>query len=179
MTMPAGVVGCRHAIRTTRALPFLRGLLCLYTLAALCMTPACSDEVQLSPAADSSRAELIVAGRKVTVELALDTPTRTQGLMYRTALGDDQGMLFIFPDVAARVFWMRNTLIPLDIVFLDDMGTVINVEEAPPAVERPGFHSLRPARFVLELRKGWSQEYGLLPGQTIAISQALRDRAEP
>jgi len=128
---------------------------------------------------DSSRAELVVAGRPVTVELALDTQTRTRGLMHRTSLGADQGMLFIFPDVAARVFWMRNTLIPLDIAFLDDEGVVINVEEAPPAVEKPGFHSLRPARFVLELNRGWSREHGLLPGQTIAISEALRARAIP
>ena len=156
-----------------------RLLLNLCALAALCLSPACGDEVKLPPAVDYSRTELLVAGRTVTVELALDTPTRTRGLMDRTSLGHDHGMLFIFPDVAARVFWMRNTLIPLDIAFLDDAGTVINVEEAPPAVEKPGFHSLRPARFVLELNRGWSQEHGLLPGQTIAISQALRDRAIP
>lgn len=176
MTMSACIVARCRPLCGPRA---LRGLLSLCAWAALWLAPGCGDEVQLAPAVDTSRAELLVAGRKVTVELALDSPTRTLGLMHRTSLGDDQGMLFIFPDVEARVFWMRNTLIPLDIAFLDDEGVVINIEEAPPAVEKPGFHSRRPARFVLELNRGWSQEHGLLPGQSIVIAEALRDRAIP
>lgn len=149
--------------------------------AALLLLAGCRDETVLVPAAvpDARTAELDVAGRTVTVELASDGPTRTRGLMNRTSLGADRGMLFLFPDTSSRVFWMRNTLIPLDIVFIDDEGLVINVEEAPPAVEKPGFHSRRPARFVLELNRGWSREHGLVPGRLIVISQALRDRAEP
>ncbi|MFT7461672.1 MAG: uncharacterized membrane protein (UPF0127 family) [Pseudohongiellaceae bacterium] len=140
--------------------------------------PSCAKEPVLTSMPDRHRTELVVAGRAVIVELATDVPTRTRGMMHRTSLGADKGMLFIFEDSAPRVFWMRNTLIPLDIIFLDDDGMVINVEQAPPAVERPGFHSKRPARFVLELNRGWSEEHKLLPGQVIEISKALRDRAE-
>jgi uncharacterized membrane protein (UPF0127 family) len=149
-------------------------------LVLLALVPhACSDDPKLVAVPEPGTAVLQVAGRTVTVELATDVATRTRGMMHRLSLGPERGMLFIFPDTIPRVFWMRNTLIPLDIIFLDDDGLVINIEEAPPAVEKPGFHSLKPARFVLEFNRGWSAEHGLKPGQKIEINQALRDRATP
>lgn len=139
-------------------------------LVALSLT-GCGQEKQLVPIQPSvdGRLQLSVAGRTVSVELALDVPTRTRGLMHRPSLGEDAGMLFVFPDSAPRTFWMRNTLVPLDLIFLDDQGRVINVEEAPPMVERPGFHSDRAARYVLELNRGWCSRHGLQAGDRIEI----------
>ncbi|MHC4845638.1 MAG: DUF192 domain-containing protein, partial [Planctomycetota bacterium] len=87
-----------------------------------------------------------MAGRTVSVELAVTPVARNNGLMHRTSLDPDAGMLFIFTDDKARTFWMRNTLIPLDIIFLDADGTVQNIEQGQPMAEVPGYHSLRNAR---------------------------------
>ena len=131
----------------------------------------CGRSPELQPAAPASALEheLQVAGRTVRVELAVDRQQRDLGLMHRTELDPDAGMLFLFPDDQPRTFWMRNTLIPLDIVFLDADGTVQNIAHGEPLVELPGLHSLRPARFVLELNAGWCAQHGLAPGQRIAI----------
>lgn len=144
----------------------------VFLLCWMVMTPmACSDDPALVPAQSEAPVSipLQVAGRQVTVELALTPTARNRGLMHRSSLPVDHGMLFIFTDVAPRQFWMRDTLIGLDIVFLDADGTVQNVTEAPPGVERPGFHSLRPAQFVLEMVRGWCREAGLAPGDQIQI----------
>jgi uncharacterized membrane protein (UPF0127 family) len=109
------------------------------------------------------------SGHPVRVELALTRAERDRGLMHRTSLETDAGMLFLFPDEAPRTFWMRNTLIPLDILFLDSDGTIQNIARGQPGVERPGYHSLRPARMVLELSAGWCAEHGIQAGQQVEI----------
>lgn len=117
--------------------------------------------------------ELIVAGRTVTVELAITPPARNMGLMHRTSLDPDRGMLFIFTDSKPRTFWMRNTLIPLDIIFLNADGTVQNIEQGAPMAEVPGYHSRGSARMVLELNAGWAAEHGLKAGDRIEIAAEL------
>ena len=116
-----------------------------------------------------TQAVLQVAGRSVTVDLALDDAARTRGLMHKTQLDADAGMLFVFPDARPQRFWMRNTLIPLDICFLDADGTLQNVARGLPGVEEPGYHSARPARMVLELNAGWCEAHGLKAGDRLAI----------
>ena len=115
------------------------------------------------------RVTLQVAGRPVVVELAVTAAERNQGLMHRTSLGADAGMLFLFTDDRPRTFWMRNTLIPLDIIFLDADGSVQNVAAGEPGVEVPGYMSRRPARMVLELNAGWAAAHGLKPGDRIEV----------
>lgn len=149
-----------------------------WALVVLAALAACGSEPETlrpaRPAGPPKEATLTVAGRQVTVELALDDMTRARGLKHRTRLEPDHGMLFIFPDVELRKFWMRDTLISLDIVFLSDDGTVQNIEaNAPPAVEHPGFLSRDKARFVLEMAGGWCAEAGLEPGDRIEISPDL------
>lgn len=141
------------------------------------------EEVRLSPARSSAvapkAAELTVAGREVSVELAYTDITRSKGLMGRTRMEADSGMLFLFVDEKPRRFWMRHTLIGLDIAFLDDAGRVLNIEHGRPAVEFPGYRSVAPARFVLEMVDGWCAEAGLKPGDLIEIPPELRNLAEP
>lgn len=154
----------------------------IVALAAL-LVPACADgrsahDGAPAPATTGTRT-LSVAGRTLALELALDTPTRAQGLMYRTSLAPDAGMLFLFPRAEPRTFWMRNTRIPLDIAFLEDDGTIINVRSAPPMVERPGFTSLRPCRVVLEMNQGWFEAAGLVPGDRVPFPPAWLDEARP
>jgi uncharacterized membrane protein (UPF0127 family) len=124
-------------------------------------------------------AELQVAGRTIHVELAYTDAARTRGLMARTGLEPDNGMLFLFTDEKPRRFWMRDTLIGLDIAFLDETGRVLNIEQGRPGVEVPGYRSSGPARFVLEMAEGWCEEAGLGPGDRIEIPGSLRELAEP
>jgi len=156
---------------------------CLPLLAALLLLAACHDGKQaaeaLTPAPGGKAAPvtltLPVTGgtRDVLVELAITNEQRNMGLMNRTRLAEDAGMLFVFATDQPRTFWMRNTYLPLDILFLDADGTVQNIVAAQPGVEKPGYHSLRPARMVLELNRGWCASHGLVPGAKIPVPAEL------
>lgn len=103
-----------------------------------------------------------------TVELALTREQQIQGLMFREEMALDHGMLFVFPDRAQRSFWMRNTLISLDMLFIDGDGTVINIEErAVPLDERPRYSSDGPAQAVLEINGGVAGLLGIRPGDRV------------
>lgn len=96
-----------------------------------------------------------------------------QGLMHRDTLPRD-GMLFIFPQAAERTFWMANTSIPLDMVFVSTEGFVLNVEEADPepgvpAAELVRYTSAGPAKWVIETRQGFSREHGIAAGTRVWI----------
>ena len=102
---------------------------------------------------------------RFTVEVA-DTPEIWEhGLMERTSLAPNAGMLFIFPDVAPRTFWMMNTLIPLDMLFIDAGRRVINIQEnaLPCAAPRrcPTYSSTAPAKYVLEIPGGRARALGI------------------
>ena len=146
---------------------------------ALLGAAACSDgDGDLGrPHQRVDRLELSVAGRPVSCELAVTDREHGRGLMGRTKLGPDEGMLFVYTSALPRTFWMRDTLIPLDIVFLDDAGTVLNVAEAAAGVEKPGFHSRGPARMVLELNRGWSARHGLEAGARVEVPAEILARA--
>lgn len=100
------------------------------------------------------------------VELATTSQSQSNGLMNRYILPFNQGMLFIFDDVTMRTFWMKNTKIPLDIMFFDEKGRLINTQSALPCMEDPCevYPSLEPAKYVLELRGGSTEKFGLKPG---------------
>lgn len=101
------------------------------------------------------------------VELALTNKQRQQGLMYRKELAPDKGMLFIFPTERMQSFWMRNTYIPLDIIFLRADGSIVNiVKNAEPETDTPR-SSTAPAKAVLEIAGGRAAELQLAPGDTV------------
>lgn len=100
----------------------------------------------------------------VKAEVAATRDARTRGLMWRTALAEGDGMLFLFPLEDLLSFWMKNTLIPLDMVFIDSSWTIVGIVEraAPRTLDSrgPGV----PAQYVLEVPAGWSAKIGLKPG---------------
>lgn len=105
--------------------------------------------------------------RRFVVELAVKDHERQRGLMYRSALGEDEGMVFFFEAMAPLSFWMKNTWIPLDMLFIDDDLTVVGiVESAEPMTTTPRSPG-KEARFVLEIQGGLSQQLGLKPLQKV------------
>jgi uncharacterized membrane protein (UPF0127 family) len=106
----------------------------------------------------------------VEVELARTDTHRARGLMYRTELDADAGMLFSWPTASLRSFWMRNTCLPLDMLFIAADGTIAGVlEQVPTLNERP--RGVRcPAAHVLEVNAGYVRAHGVEPGQRIEIT---------
>ncbi|WP_162687475.1 DUF192 domain-containing protein [Bradymonas sediminis] len=104
------------------------------------------------------------------LELAISPDEHEKGLMYRRELPDDWGMLFIYPDEGMRSFWMQNTYIPLDMIFIDARGEVVHfLEEVEPLTRTPR-RSERYARYVLELRGGRAAEIGLKVGHRVTLN---------
>lgn len=100
------------------------------------------------------------------IEIADDQNERTAGLMYRNFLPDNQGMLFVFEQTQQVGFWMKDTPLPLDLIFIDEGGRVAGILEGKPLSEAlisPGV----PVRFVLELKKGTAAKVGIEDGDVI------------
>ena len=109
-------------------------------------------------------------GYTVAVEVAADDETRTQGLMYRDQLRPGTGMLFFFATTGDYPFWMKNTLIPLDIIWIDEGQKVAAVAtDVPPckADPCPSYPPNAPARYVLELAAGMAARHKVTAGSTL------------
>jgi uncharacterized protein len=102
-----------------------------------------------------------------TVELALTAEQRAVGLMNRESMAEDHGMLFRFETVRPITMWMRNTLIPLDMIFIREDGTVAGFHENAEPLSESIIASPEPVKFVLELNGGKAAEIGLAPGDTV------------
>ena len=126
-------------------------------LAALAAAPTRAE----SPRA--ATVQLTAGIHLITAEVAATDPERARGLMFRQSLAANHGMLFIFDRKAAHCMWMRNTLIPLSVAFIDDDGTIVNIENMQPHDERS--HCARqPVRYALEMIQGWFAQKGIGPG---------------
>ena len=102
-----------------------------------------------------------------TVEVADDDKERARGLMFREELAPDAGMLFDFFDERPVAFWMQNTLIPLDMIFIKDDGTIARVHAEAVPMDRTSVPSGEPVRFVLEIPGGRAAELGIEAGDTL------------
>jgi uncharacterized membrane protein (UPF0127 family) len=105
----------------------------------------------------------------VSVEHAATDPHRTRGLMYRTQMAEDQGMLFSWSEARPRSFWMQNTCLPLDMFFIGPDHRIVGVLEQVPVLNRAARRVPCPAQFVLELNAGWARRHGVEPGQRVVI----------
>lgn len=145
-------------------------------LAALSLSPAHAEArfgtAQCAPGVVIVRTD--AGPLDLTVEIA-DTPkSREQGLMFRRSLDDRSGMLFIYDEPERVSFWMRNTLIPLDIIFIDETGTIRRIHEmAKPLDETPlpGAYENDPdpeRLMIVEIAGGEAERLGVEEGQAIA-----------
>lgn len=89
--------------------------------------------------------------------------------MYRTEMPEDEGMLFSWPDESQRSFWMRNTCIPLDMMFVATDLTIVGIVEQVPVLNEQSRSVKCPSRHVIEVNAGWSRKNGVEPGQRVAL----------
>jgi uncharacterized membrane protein (UPF0127 family) len=137
---------------------------------ALLLPSACASRTPDPATTPSPRVviETRAGGRHVVaVELARTDAERTRGLMHRTTLAPDAGMLFLFDESVEHAFWMKNTLIPLDMIFIAEDGRIAGIV----ARAVPGDLSPRsaggPSRYVLEVNGGWAEAHGVAPGDRV------------
>jgi uncharacterized protein len=104
---------------------------------------------------------------RFSVEIADDEVERGRGLMHRPALGENEGMLFLYPDLAPRAFWMKDTLIPLDILFLGADGTILAIAGDAKPMDETIIPSGLPAKAVLEIRGGLAEQLGINIGDRV------------
>jgi uncharacterized membrane protein (UPF0127 family) len=102
---------------------------------------------------------------RVRVEIADDEAELARGLMYRTALAEHRGMLFVFEEEQELSFWMKNTLIPLSIAFMDSEGRIVDIQDMKPLDDDPpSYVSAEPAQYALEVNQGFFEERGVKVG---------------
>jgi uncharacterized protein len=114
-----------------------------------------------------------IDGHRFTIEVADTDASRERGLMDRKSMPPDHGMLFVFPDSEPRTFWMKDTLIPLDMLFFDNRRRLVTlISDAPPCTADPCriYPSNAPARYVLELNAGTAAKFGIREGDVLAFS---------
>lgn len=113
---------------------------------------------------------VVLKDKTFYVELAQNDEQRMHGLMYREHMAPDRGMFFLFPAEAMQAFWMKNTLIPLDILYFDkDFRLVSAQTDVPPCKADPcqAYPSSGPAKYVLELNAGTADKLGVKPGDKV------------
>lgn len=118
-----------------------------------------------------------VGGQRYAVEVADDDAERARGLMFRDVMAAGRGMLFIHDSEAPQAYWMKNTRIPLDILYFDDARTLVSQQrDVPPCSlgdRCPPYPSNSPARFVLELNAGEAARLGLQDGVQLEFGPAI------
>jgi len=110
--------------------------------------------------------ELTAGFHRIEAEVAATPQNRAQGLMHRKAMESQRGMLFVFTHDAAHCMWMKNTLIPLSVAFMDANGRILNIAEMKPHSE-DNHCAAKPARYALEMNGGWFAQRGLKAGDVV------------
>nr|MBL8411680.1 DUF192 domain-containing protein [Dechloromonas sp.] len=118
--------------------------------------------------------EMNAGFHRIEAEVAANDQARQVGLMNRQAMAPQRGMLFVFPQERTHCMWMRNTLIPLSVAFIDADGVIINIENMQPQTEDNHCAKV-PARYALEMNLGWFSQRGIKPGTRLkGIEKAPR-----
>ena len=115
-----------------------------------------------------NKARVEVNGRQLHVELADSWDLRAQGLMFRTELCEDCGMLFEFDRTRFVSMWMKNTLIPLDVAYFEKGGKIIDIKQMQP-LDLTSVPSSAPVFYALEMNKGWFAKNGVKEGDSIKV----------
>lgn len=109
---------------------------------------------------------LRIQGQEIRAEVANTPESRSQGLMFRPSLPEAAGMVFVFPEIGRHAMWMKNTKVPLSVAFIDGDGRILNIEDMSPYTEAT-HQSAGPARYALEVNRGWFARHGIAPGARV------------
>ena len=131
----------------------------------------------MSGCAGASQPWVEIAGQRYAVELADDDAERALGLMFRDAMADDRGMLFIHDRQEPQAYWMKNTRIALDILYFDNDRKLVSQQRGVPPCSLgdacPSYPSNAPARYVLELNAGQAEKLKLQDGATLTFGPGI------
>jgi uncharacterized membrane protein (UPF0127 family) len=144
-------------------------------LAALAALSLCG----CATAAGDGDAWVELKGKRFVVEIADDEGEREQGLMFRDDMAPDHGMVFVHDSEEPQYYWMKNTRIPLDILYFDRARKLVSVAHAPPCSDGdrcPPFPSEGPALYVLELNAGTAEALGVKPGDELRFGPGVPQR---
>jgi uncharacterized membrane protein (UPF0127 family) len=103
----------------------------------------------------------------VDIEIAEDEARRMQGLMYRETMKEDQAMLFIFPDEAERSFWMKNTIVSLDMIYANTRNEIVGIQKNTTPYSEESYPSNAPAKYVVEVIAGYCENHSIKAGDRI------------
>ncbi len=134
--------------------------------------PDTTEETTVASTSEESPTLAIISSNgartEVEVEIADERAEQQRGLMERTALAEDGGMLFVFERNEPRSFWMRNTLIPLSIAYIADGGRIVDIQDMQP-LDETSHPSAEPARYALEVNQGFFAERGIGVGDEVEV----------
>ncbi len=130
---------------------------------------------QPAPQMNLPRTTLTLGIHQIQAQVAQTTEQHATGLMFRTDMPQQEGMLFVFSAPSPQCFWMKNTLIPLTAAFVADDGTIVNLENMQPQTTE-SHCSTKPVRYVLEVNQGWFAKKGIKAGAKLqgALFQLAR-----
>lgn len=148
-------------------------LMLLFVFQLGCEQPPATTQPEPKPQSLPTT-QMKIGDRLYTLEIADEEQERQVGLMHRDSMPADHGMIFVFPGEQPLSFWMRNTRIPLDIIYLDRNGTVISMHRMEPFDLR-STPSARPAKYAIELNAGQIAVNGVKRGDTLNLPLAARD----
>jgi hypothetical protein len=117
------------------------------------------------------------ARTSVNVEIVDDEASRTQGLMGRQHMAESQGMLFIFPDEDYRSFWMANTPLPLDIIYVNKALKIVTVQRNTVPYSEESVPSTGPATYVIEMNAGFADRHGIMEGDNVQWLRKYKSRS--
>lgn len=106
---------------------------------------------------------------RVSLEVVSDDASRARGLMYRNHLDDGHGMLFVFDDETDRSFWMKNTVIPLDMIFIGGNGTIVGIKTNTTPLSLAPLSVGKPSKWVLEVAGGYAGRAGIASGDRVEL----------
>lgn len=130
--------------------------------------PAAKTASTVQNASQITLYPLKLSDQEIDVELACSVEEQSKGLMFRSELPQNQGMLFVFPQERTLSFWMKNTLIPLDIAYIDAQGKIIDIQQMQPQTTT-AHPSKAPAKYALEMNQHWFKENKIEPGTVLTL----------
>jgi uncharacterized membrane protein (UPF0127 family) len=151
--------------------------LCFAVVVFACKDASADRKVETAKISFTKEGELTIAKAngdvitKFDIEFAENDYERETGLMYRTSMNDTEAMLFIFPESLPRSFYMKNTYVPLDIIYLDENKKIVGFQKDAKPLNESGLPSEVPAMYVLEIKAGLADKWSLEIGDIISFSR--------